>query len=294
MVSNKSVKVPGVGRLGVFREKAGQGSGLIGQVGPVGELSARVIRNGRPLPAREVMSFWSRFWGNIRGDAIDIDLGRGLVTNVGVNLMAWNDEASTLGATLSLMQYQAIGTGTTAAAATDYYLQTPQGSTNLSGTTNGYMTAVNSIVAPNTIQSVATFTATGSIAVTEWSLTMSNAAAFTGRSATSTTSTNLTDSGAAFTTAGNGLKGWTVEANSSAINTPTTTVMGLVTTNSATALTIAEGWWTLANSSASTPSGTTNYVVYPSMWDHKEFSTVNLANTDTLQFTYKVAINSGG
>jgi hypothetical protein len=222
------------------------------------------------------------------------DLGSGLVTNVGVDLMAWNDEANVLGATLSIMTQQAIGTGATAAAAADYYLQTPQGTTNLSGTTNGYMAGAQSVVAPNQIKSIATFTATGAIAVTEWILAMSNAAAFTGRSATSTDATHLNDTGAAFTTAGNGLKGWAVEAATTAINTPTTTAFGIVTANTATALTVGNGWFTLANAGASTPGGTTNYVVYPAIWDHKVFSVVNLANGDSIQFTYTLTINSGG
>lgn len=291
--SHKALSLPGLGRVGVFREQSGQGSGLVGLTTFETNLSACVVRNGRPATAKELMSFWSRFWGNVHANDTAINLGSGLVTNVGVNLMAWNDEASTLGATLSLMQYQAIGTGTTAAAATDYYLQTPQGATNLSGTTNGYMTATNSVTVPNTIKSVATFTATGSIAVTEWALTMSNAASFSG-TATATSSTSLTNSGASFTTSGNGLKGWTVEASSSAVNTPTTTVQGLVTANTGTALTVANGWWTLANASGTTPSGTTSYVVYPTAWDHKVFSSINLVSGDSLQTTYSVAVNSGG
>lgn len=223
------------------------------------------------------------------------DLGSGTVTNAGVNLMAWNDLNNGIGsATLANLQYQAIGTGTTASASSDYYLQTPQGATNLSGTTNGYMTGAPTIVAPNIIQSQATFTATGAIAVTEWAITMSNAANFS-RTATGTpTATTFPDSGAAFTTTGNGLKGWTIEINSAAINTPTTTVMGLVTANTATSLTIAEGWRTLANASGATPGANVAYVVYPTAFDHKQFAAVNLASTDTLQFTYQLTVTSGG
>lgn len=223
------------------------------------------------------------------------DLGSGLVTNVGVNFMADNDVNNRLSSgAINNFKYHAIGTGATAAAATDYYLQTPQGATNLSGTTNGYMTGTNTVVAPNQWKTIATFTATGAIAVTEWILAMSNAVNFS-RTATGTpTATTFPDSGAAFTTAGTGLTGWTIEIASSAINTPTTTVAGLVTSNTATQLNIAEGWWTLANASGATPGANAAYVVYPTIFDHKQFAAINLANGDTLQFTYTNTINSGG
>jgi hypothetical protein len=220
------------------------------------------------------------------------DLGSGLVTNIGVNVMA-NDFTWAAGATLKLMNYHAIGTGTTAAAASDFYLQTANGTTNVSGTTNGYMTGTQSYVSPNQYKTVATFTFTGAVAVTEWALAMNNGANFSG-TATSTTATSLTNTGAAFTTTGNGLQGWSAEANSTAINTPTTTVMGQVSTNTGTVLTLLGGWLTLANAGAATPGGTTSYVVYPSIWDHKVFSVVNAANGDTIQFTYTLTINSGG
>jgi hypothetical protein len=222
----------------------------------------------------------------------EYELGSGLVTNVGVNLMA-NDFTWAAGATLKQMNYHAIGTGTTGAAATDYYLQTANGSSNLSGTTNGYMAGTQSYTSPNVYKTIATFTATGSISVTEWGLFNSNAANFSG-TATATSSTSLTNSGASFTTTGNGLQAWSVEANASAINTPTTTAMGQVASNTGTALTLLGGWLTLANAGASTPSGTTAYVVYPSMWDHKVFSVISMVSGDTLQVTYSLTINSGG
>jgi len=224
------------------------------------------------------------------------NLGSGLVTNIGVNLMA-NDFSWAAGATLKQMNYHAIGTGTTAAAAADFFLQTAITSGSLTGSTNGYMTGTQSIggnASPNVYKTVATFTAAGSLAVTEWVLAMSNAAAFTGRTSTATSSSTLTDSGATFTTSGNGLAAWTTEIATSAINTPTSTVMGQVASNTATALTLVEGWLTLANAAASTPSATSNYVVYPSIWDHKVFSAVNLSTSDTLQLTYSLTVTSGG
>ena len=227
----------------------------------------------------------------------EYDLGSGLVTNIGVNLMANevnNMTAATPFATLNSMNYHSTGTGATAAAASDYYLQTP--GTHFSGGTNNYYTGAQSIVAPNIYQTVATVTYSGTETVTEWILAMSNAANFSG-TATSTTATSLTNTGASFTNTGNKLAGWVIEANSTAINTPTTTVMGQVTvsgTNSGTVLAVGNGWWTLANASGSTPGGTTAYVVYPAIFDHRQFTGIGVNSGDSIQFTYKLTINSGG
>ena len=292
-----------------------------GKLGFTGDLDLRVVRSPRPHSARSVRVPGGRvlftrdkgssglfaaeeFISNLTlihrgGDGIIkdvIDTGSGLVTNIGVNLMA-NDPTWAAGATLKQMNFHALGTGATAAAAADFYLQTAQGSTNLSGTTNGYMTGTQSYVSPNQYKTVATFTATGAVAATEWVLAMSNAAAFTGRTSTGTSAgppATLTDTGATFTTSGNGLQGWSVEINASAINTPTTTAMGQVSSNTGTVLTLLGGWLTLANAGASTPGATSAYVVYPSIWDHKVFSVVNLASTDTLQTIYTLTVNSGG
>lgn len=185
------------------------------------------------------------------------DLGSGLVTNAGVNMLSMDWSwigASTPFCTLSAMTYHGIGTGTTAAAATDYSLQTGVGAGSLTGSTNGYFASSQSTVAPNVYQSVATVSINATLAITEWGLFSSNGANFS-RTATGTpTSTTFPDSGASFTTSGNGLKGWNIEISSSAVNTPTTTVMGLITSNTSTSLTLANGWFTLANAAGSTPS----------------------------------------
>lgn len=223
------------------------------------------------------------------------DLGSGKVTNVGVNMMA-NDplwaSAATPFSTLSSMNFVSTGTGATADAAADYWLQT-QG-THFSGGTNNYFTGTQSVTAPNIFKQVTTVNYSGTETVTEWILAMSNAANFA-RTATGTpTATTFPDSGAAFTTAGNGLKGWTIEISSTAVNTPTTTAQGLVTSNTATSLTIANGWWTLANASASTPGANVAYVVYPTTWDHRNFTGIGVNNGDSIVFTYSLTITSGG
>lgn len=225
----------------------------------------------------------------------EYDLGSGLVTNAGVDMLA-NDAtwiaAATPFSTLSSMKYHSTGTGATVAAAADYYLQTV--GTHFSGSTNNYYTGSQSVTAPNIYVTAGTMTYSGSEAVTEWGLFMANAANFSATATGTPTSTTFPDSGAAFTTAGNGLKGWTAEIHSGAVNTPTTTVMGLVTANTGTSLTIANGWWTLANASGSTPGANQAYVIYPTMWDHKVFSAINVVASDTLTITYSLTCTSGG
>src|SRR5438270_4538945 len=75
----------------------------------------------------------------IRHRLIDVrHLGSGLVTNAGVNLLS-NDPAwigaATPFCTLSAMNFHLLGTGTTAAAATDVFAQTPVAAGSLTGST---------------------------------------------------------------------------------------------------------------------------------------------------------------
>lgn len=272
----RSLRFPGMGRL-IWTSDPGESTML----------------------AKEV--FHSNLWAiHCDGDGVlknSYDLGSGSVTNIGVNLMA-NDYQLATAPILKNANYHGSGTGTTASAASDYYLQTPIGSGSQTGSTNGYVTGTQSWVSPNQYRTLATFAYTATLAVTEWGLFNSNATNFSG-TATATGNNTLTNSGASFTTSGNGLTGWSVEAASSAINTPTTTAMGQIQSNTATALTILGSsgsgqWLTLANASASNPSGTTAYVVYPSTWDHKVFSAINVVNGDSIQFQYTLTINSGG
>lgn len=226
------------------------------------------------------------------------NLGSGLTTNLGAIMLAMDPTwvaASTPFSTLSSLLYVATGTGTTSAAASDYALQTAIANGNLTGATNGYTTgAASTLTAANSNiwQNVCTVSYAATEAVTEYGLFMANGAAFTG-TATAASANSLTNSGASFTTAGNGLKGWAVEAASSAINTPTTTAAGVISSNTGTALTIPS-WVTLALASASTPSGTTAYVVQPLMWDHKIFSAINVISGDSIQFTYQLTVTPGG
>jgi hypothetical protein len=228
----------------------------------------------------------------------DIDLGSGLVTNVGVNAMA-NDPswvaASTPFSTLSAANFHGVGTGATAAALTDFALQTPIASASLTGSTNGYYTGTQSVVAPNSYQTQATITANATLAVTEWGLALANAANLARTSAgAAPTTTTFTDTAASYNVIGNGLKGYTIEIASAPVNTPTTTVQGLITANTATGLTLANGWWTLANAAGATPGATIAYNISPTFFDHRSFSVINIVSGNTIQFIYDLAITSGG
>lgn len=233
------------------------------------------------------------------GSSKSYDLGSGLVTNAGVNIMA-NDLTWGNGATLKQMNNQLCGTGTTAAAATDVFCQTPVGSGSLTGSTNGYFTGTQTYVSPNIYKNVATFTYSATLGITEWSLHMANAATVSRTSAGSAPTNNtFTDTGATFTTSGQGLAAYTIEIASSIINTPTTTVMGQILSNTATVLTIqgpsaSAAWLTLANAVASNPGATIAYQVFPTALDHKVFSAINVNSGDSIQFTYQLTINSGG
>jgi hypothetical protein len=227
------------------------------------------------------------------------DFGSGLVTNSGVNLLA-NDFIWGNGATLKQMNFCLNGTGATVAAAADVFCQTPIGAGSLTGSTNGFFTGTQSYVSPNIWKNVVTFNYNASLAVTEWSLHMTNAATLARTSAgAAPTNNTFTDTGATFTTTGQGLAAYTIEINATIINTPTTTVMGQILSNTATVLTLqgpsaSAAWLTLANAVAAVPGATVAYNVFPTAWDHKVFSAVNVNAGDSVIYTYSLTVNSGG
>lgn len=219
------------------------------------------------------------------------DLGSGLVTNVGVLSMA-NDYAwsSSLNlSTLGLANQHATGTGTTAAAATDFKLQTIStqgGQTAVAGT----QTLVPSGTAPK-YQTVATVNYTGTEAVTEWGLhSSSSISATTGTPFTATTATSGTVTGTPLTASST-----TVRGQQGTIVVPgTTAVWGLVLSNTTSVLTIP-AWYNQSNGAAgSTPGSTEAFTLRPVLWDHKVFTAINVNNGDSIQFTYQLTVTSGG
>jgi hypothetical protein len=226
------------------------------------------------------------------------DLGSGTVTNVGVDTIVNDVLGWALNSSLKLFNNHGTGTGVTASAATDYWLQTAIASGSLTGSTNGYFTGAQSVVAPNTYKSVATVVYNATLAVTEWVLTLSNAANLA--LSTTATAANSATYASGLTTTGNGNMGWVIESNATAINTPTTTVISTpITTNTSTVATLgvttAGGWTTLANGVPSgTGPGAVATVIYPATLDHLVFSAINVNASDSIQFSFSLAINSGG
>lgn len=221
------------------------------------------------------------------------DLGSGLVTNVGVLAMAndpsWAAPSGASAATLALQKWHATGIGTTAAAATDMALQTLA-----APTTANAVAGVNTLVSAanlQKLQSVATINYTSSLAITEWGLHSAQVlSATTGTPFTATTGTSGTVTGTPYTASST-----TVQGEQQLVVFPgTTTVWGLILSNTTSVLTIP-AWYKVADGTAgSTPGATEAFTIKPVLWDHKVFAAINVNNGDSIQFTYTLTINSGG
>jgi hypothetical protein len=254
-------------------------------------LSVRVIREGQAIEANKVIAFKDRVLGHVGRHDTLIDLGSGLVTNIGVLAMA-NDYAwsSSLNlATLNLANQHASGTGVTAAAATDFKLQTisTQGGQTPSA---GTQSLVSSGTAPS-YRTVATLSYTGNEAVTEWGLfTSSSITSTTGSPFTAASGNSWTDTGSAQTASSTTVRG----LQQTIVVPGTTAVWGLNLSNTTHVGTIS-AWYNQSNGAAgSTPGNTETFTIRPVMWDHKVFSAINVISGDSIQFTYSIQINSGG
>jgi hypothetical protein len=288
-----------------------------GQAGFEGRLRTRVVRAPRPSPvhwlripglgrfaftrdpgeatilAREYFSTHLRATHrNSRGDIVGVhDLGSGMVTNIGVlamaNDFAWSAQLNL--STLGLANNHATGTGATAAAATDFKLQTPSGfggQTPVAGT----QTLIPSGTVPK-YQSVATISYTGTETVSEWGLhSQTTLSSTTGTPFTAATATSATVTGTPLTASSatvRGLQGTIVVPG-------TTAVWGLVTSNTTSVLTIP-AWYNQSNGAAgSTPGATEAFTTRPVMWDHRVFTGIGVNSGDSIQFTYQLQVNSGG
>lgn len=225
------------------------------------------------------------------------DLGSGLVTNVGTlaiaNCFGWANPSGVANDMIALSNYHATGTGTTAAAATDYKLQTVStqgGQTPVAGT--------QSLVQPAALgtnsqqyQTVATISYTGAEAVTEWGLFNAGAlSASTGSPFTATSATGGTCTGTALTASSTTVRGeqlYVLEAQ-------TTASFGLILSNTTSVFNIGKWYAQSTNAAGTTPGATEAYLIRPGMLDHKVFSAINVASGDSIQFTYTLTIQSGG
>jgi hypothetical protein len=231
-----------------------------------------------------------------------MDLGSGLVTNVGVLALAndglWS-ATNALNGIFAKLKYHATGTGATAAAATDIKLQTPStagGQTPVAGT-QVLVSAANA----QKYQSVATINYTNTEAVTEWGFfaynstlpSTANLSDATGSPFTAGSSTTGTVTGTPLTASSGTVMGQQMSIIENTGNA--TPHWGLVTSNTTSIVTVP-AWYKVADGTAAgtNPANTNAYVLRPIMWDHKVFSAINVINGDSIAFTYTLTINSGG
>lgn len=300
---NKIVNLPFLGRVALVSDKGGEASGFPGGLGFHTNVSAQLIRNGSPVEAKKVWEGHTLAyrWLHRHDDPTLMDLGSGLVTNIGATALA--NEAITLASpsgarinTLFLSNQHATGTGTTAAAATDFKLQTvsTQGGQNAVAGTQSIDTT--STIAVPKYKTVATVVYTGTEAVTEWGLhTNATLSTTTGTPFTATSATTFTATGTPFTASSSTVQGLQQQI----VIAGTTTVLGLIQSNTTSVGTLfnngTTGWFTQAAQTAgSTPGGTEAYTLRPIMWDHKVFGAINVVNGDSIQFTYTLTVTSGG
>lgn len=307
MSKGKIFKLPLFGRIGVAFDRHGSATRVNVGGNTVFETNLKVKvldKNGNEKRVRDYFGGGrlQRFWHLLLyRNKTELDLGSGLVTNVGVLALANDSNWSAVNALNSLfakMKYHATGKGTTGAAATDIKLETVStngGQTPVAGT-QVLVSAANS----QKWQSVATISYSGNEAVTEWGLfaygstlpatsALSDATGspFTAGSATTgtTTGTSLTASSASVMGQQMSIFERTSGSNLS---------WGLVLSNTTGVVTVP-AWYLVATGLAGqAPANTETYVIRPVMWDHKVFSAINVVSGDSIQFTYTLTINSGG
>ena len=237
------------------------------------------------------------------GAVIDAyDFGSGLVTNVGVlamcNDFAWSAQLNL--STLGTQNFHAWGTGATAAAATDYKIQTLAAPTTATA-----VTGAQTLVPPTTFvgptspiyKNTATITAGSTLTITEWGLhsPRRQAPSSTGTPFTATSTTTWTDTGSAQTASSATVRG----LQQTVVQPGTTAVIGLNVSNTTHVATIAAsattGWYTqTTQANGSTPGATEAFTIIPVMWDHKQFTGIGVNSGDSIAFTYSLSINSGG
>jgi hypothetical protein len=294
----KVFKLPFIGRIGVALDRYGASNRIHVAGGAAYEtnLTVKVIdKNGRE---KKVSEYFKEPWylKFLHRNNTALDLGSGLVTNVGVLALAndWNLAAPSGAAinTIKLANWHVTGTGATAAAATDIKLQTQ--STNGGQTPTAGTQSLVSAANLQKYQTIATVSYSGSEAVTEWGLICaSTISATTGSPFTAGSATTGTVTATPLTASSS-----TVQGQEQTIfeNTGNATPhWGLVTSNTTSVVTVP-AWYKVSDGTAAgtTPANTNTYVIRPVMWDHKVFSAINVVSGDSIQFTYTLTVTSGG
>lgn len=294
----KILKLPVIGRVLVATDRFGSATrGFDGNSDQTFEtnLSVKVIRNGKELKAKDVMSGLNWLDKLRFGNKTSIDLGSGLVTNVGVLALA-NDFnlAAPSGAainTIKLANWHVSGTGTSSAAATDIKLQTQ--STNGGQTPVAGTQTLTSAANLQKYQTVGTIAYTGAEAVTEWGVILgSTISATTGSPFTAGSATTGTVTATPLTASSSTVQGQQQTIFENTGNA--TPSWGLVTSNTTSIVTVP-AWYKVSDGTAgANPANTNTYVIRPVMWDHKVFSAINVASGDSVQYTYVLTPASGG
>lgn len=304
MHKGKILELPLLGRFAIVPDRHGDG-GLAAETAFRTQLEVQVFdKNGKPKKVRDYFGnnkIQKMFYAALYRNKTVLDLGSGLVTNVAVTAMA--NEGITLASpsgarinTLFLSNFHASGTGTTAAAATDFKIQTISAQGGQTPVAGAQTIDTSSTIAVPKYKTVATISYTGTEAVTEWGLfTNGTLSTTTGTPFTAATATSFTATGTPFTASSSTVQGLQQQI----VVAGTTTVLGFIATNTTSVGTLfnngTTGWFTQAAQTAgSTPGNTEAYTLRPIMFDHKVFSAINVSSGDSIQFTYTLTINSGG
>lgn len=231
----------------------------------------------------------------------EFDLGSGLVTNIGVTALAndsnWQTEVAEPINTLNVCKYINWGTGATAAAQTNWKLQTQAeneaGKKEAVAATSSVLQFAATGNAKIIITGKLEANLAGPTAITEWGLfsTKKTEGEAASKAATGTSGTTLTDSAKPFTESKAKARG---EQNKVVWAEKTEQVYGLITKSTTETLTIP-GWVKNAAAEAgTTPEATSKYIVYPVMWDHRVFAAINVEKGNQIEFPYELEIKGGG
>lgn len=240
-----------------------------------------------------------------KGQILDeFDLGSGMVTNIGVTALAndsnWFANTTENLATFNTQKFMNWGTGTTAAAATDWRLKTQSENEAGKKEAAAVTSSVLKFLATGNAKLIVTGTLEQNLAgptpITEWGLfSAAKTEGTVSTAATGATATSLTDT-VKFAAPGNaeskkdarGAQQFVVWAEKAE------EVYGLVLSNTLTIATIP-GWVKNAAAEAGgTPEATSKYRFFPVMWDRRVFAAINVEKGNKVEFPYELQITSGG
>jgi hypothetical protein len=244
----------------------------------------------------------------------EFDLGSGVVTNVGVTALAldstWFANETENLATLNTLKFMNWGTGTTAAAQTNWRLQkqevneskNKEAITVTSSVYSGILAGNAKLIVTGSLEAKET----GPVAITEWGLfSAAKTEGSTAKAATAVTENKLTDT-AKLEAPGSteskknarGAQQYILFAKES--EEAYATVVSNTTEVATLAKVSGEKAWLKAGTegkgtveTATTPSATTKYQFYPVMWDHRVFSAINVEKGNKIEFPYELTIEGG-